>query len=216
MESPNSLGYIFLTSFAVAFSGAMMPGPMLTVTVREAARRGFWAGPLVVLGHGLLEAALVAGLFFGLANWLGSPLFLGVVGLAGGSVLVWMALSMLWELPRLSLALDAGGGVSTHPVVGGIVTSLTNPYFVLWWATVGLTWITLSFGRGWRGSVVFFTGHILADLAWYSFIAALLHFGRSLLTDRSYRWMVGTLALVLLYFGAGFVAGGFHRLTALP
>jgi len=46
-----------ITSFVVALSGALMPGPLLTVTVGEATRRGFWAGPLIILGHGILEMA---------------------------------------------------------------------------------------------------------------------------------------------------------------
>ena len=49
------LAWIPLTSFIVALSGALMPGPLLTVTVGEAARRGFWAGPLIIVGHALLE-----------------------------------------------------------------------------------------------------------------------------------------------------------------
>ncbi len=48
-----------VSSFVVALSGALMPGPLLTVTVGEATRRGFWAGPLIILGHGLLELTLV-------------------------------------------------------------------------------------------------------------------------------------------------------------
>jgi len=50
-----------ITSFIVALSGALMPGPLLTLTVGEAARRGFWAGPLIIVGHALLELALAYG-----------------------------------------------------------------------------------------------------------------------------------------------------------
>ena len=59
-----------LTSFVVALSGALMPGPLLTVTVGEATRRGFWAGPLIILGHGILEMALVLLILAGVGSWL--------------------------------------------------------------------------------------------------------------------------------------------------
>lgn len=46
-----------------------MPGPLLAITISEAARRGFWAGPQLVLGHGILELALIAALAAGLSKF---------------------------------------------------------------------------------------------------------------------------------------------------
>lgn len=215
MEPSHSLIYIFFTSFAIAFSGAMMPGPMLAVTIREAAHRGFWAGPLVVAGHAILELTLVVGLLFGLAALFARPLFLGATGLAGGAVLVWMAASMLRAVPGLTLDLEAGESTGPHPVIGGIVTSVSNPYFILWWATAGLACITMTLDTGWPGVAAFYTGHILADLVWYTLISTILHFGRSFLTDRRYRWLVGILAVALLYFGGYFAVTGFMKLKGL-
>ena len=74
---------IFSTSFLVGLSGALMPGPLLAVTVGEAARRGFWAGPLLILGHGILELALVVALVAGLSRLVGNNLVSGVVGIVG-------------------------------------------------------------------------------------------------------------------------------------
>ncbi|HEY3298723.1 MAG TPA: LysE family transporter, partial [Armatimonadota bacterium] len=59
---------IFAASFMVALSGAMMPGPLLTVTVSQTVRRGFIASVLLMIGHALLELVLVAGLIFGLGG----------------------------------------------------------------------------------------------------------------------------------------------------
>ncbi|MDP2949406.1 MAG: LysE family transporter, partial [Chloroflexota bacterium] len=68
--SGAALAAIFATSFAVGFTGALMPGPLTTLTVRETMRRGFWAGPLLALGHGVIELALVVGLALGLSRLL--------------------------------------------------------------------------------------------------------------------------------------------------
>ena len=81
--NPLVLAGLAATSFIVALSGALMPGPLLTVTVGEAARRGFWAGPLIIVGHALLELALVLLLLVGLGAWLNRPLILGTVGVLG-------------------------------------------------------------------------------------------------------------------------------------
>ncbi|MEK6655195.1 MAG: LysE family transporter, partial [Thermodesulfobacteriota bacterium] len=65
-----TLSTIFFSSFLIALSGAMMPGPLLTAAIGEASRRGFIAGPLLVAGHGILELVLVAALLLGLAPYL--------------------------------------------------------------------------------------------------------------------------------------------------
>lgn len=205
----HTLPTIFLGSFVVALSGAMMPGPMFSVTVREAARDGFWVGPLLVLGHGLLELSLVVGLVLGLGPVLTRPPLLAAVGLVGGLVLLWMAWGMLRGLPKLSLSFEAAaeprGG---NRVLAGIALSLSSPYWLLWWATVGVSYLTLTSGRGWLGASVFFAGHISADLAWYSFVSGAVHLGRRFLSDRLYRALVGACALLLVGFGAAFLRSG--------
>ncbi len=213
----QSLASIFLGSFIIGFSGAILPGPMLTVTIREAARRGFWAGPLVVLGHGILELALVVGLVLGLGAFVSRPLFLGTVGVVGGLILLWMAWTMLRGVRTLSLSLDTSGpNRGGGPVLGGIATSLSNPYWTLWWATVGLSYVSLTAGGGWQGPTAFFAGHILSDLVWFSGVAAVLHFGRRILTDRIYRGLIGVCAVLLLYFGVVFFRSGLGRLGGMP
>jgi len=213
----HSLLSIFAGSFVIGFSGAIIPGPMFTVTLREAARHGFWAGPLVVLGHGLLELALVVALLQGLDHWLQTPRFTGTVGLVGGLVLMWMALAMLRGLPKLQLRLDGSApGRRGGAVLGGVVTSLSNPYWTLWWATVGMGYLALTAGTGVPGTAAFFSGHILSDLVWFTLISTLIHCGRRFFTDRLYRWLVGVCALLLLYFAAIFTRSGWTTLANLP
>lgn len=213
----GSLVSLFLGSFAIALSGALMPGPLFTVTVREAAREGFWVGPLLILGHAVLELVLVVALVLGLAPLLNRPLVLGSIGLVGGGVLLWMAWGMLRGLPRLRLSLEAQAGARRgNRVLAGVVLSLSNPYWALWWATVGLSYLTLTAGRGWVGAGAFFTGHILADLAWYSLVSGAVHAGRRFLSDRLYRVLVGACALVLVCFGAVFLSSGAGAFLRTP
>ena len=72
---------IFSSSFLIALSGALMPGPLLTYTVAESARRGFWAGPIIMLGHGFLELGLVVLLLLGIGAIINQPVIMGIVGL---------------------------------------------------------------------------------------------------------------------------------------
>ena len=93
---------IFGGSFALALSGALMPGPLLTVTVSESVRTGFKAGPLLITGHALLESLLVIAIVLGLAPFLKAPLVMGIIALVGGGMLLWMGVDMVRSAGGLS------------------------------------------------------------------------------------------------------------------
>lgn len=191
-------------SFVLGFSGACMPGPLLTVTIAETLRRGPWAGPLLILGHGLLEGAVVLMVLYGLGDWITRPLVFSSIALVGGLMLVWMAMGMLRGLPGLSLDLTTTDEARLHPVAAGALVSLANPYFTLWWATIGLGYLVVAHEAGTIGVVIFYLAHILSDLVWYSFVSGSVTLGRNLLSDRSYRCLVGFCAVFLLGFGGYF------------
>jgi len=236
----DSMAGIAITSFLVGLSGAMMPGPVLTITIGETARRlkggeeggrsaaggsvragrraqirGALVGPLIVCGHAVLEVLLVAGMVLGLGKLLVLGPVKGVIGLVGGAVLVWMGTGMLRSVKALTLlGTDVGGTGPQHPVLAGILTSLSNPYWIIWWATIGLGYIAVSMQLGLLGLLSFYVGHILSDLAWYSSISLTLAMGHRLLTDRVYRALVAVCACFLLGFGCYFGYDGVRNLVA--
>jgi threonine/homoserine/homoserine lactone efflux protein len=202
-----TLSGIFVTSFVVALSGALMPGPMLTVTISQSLARGWSVGPLIVLGHGLLELSLVVAIVFGLGQFLAEGWIVGVIGLVGGVVLLWMGWTMLRDARNVTLVLEGKKDTSLHPVFAGILSSLSNPYWIVWWATIGLTYIAFSLKQGLLGISFFYTGHILADLAWYAFVSLLIHYGRHWASDRAFRAVIAVCGAFLLFFGLYF---GYH------
>jgi threonine/homoserine/homoserine lactone efflux protein len=207
--SMNSLGSIFVTSFVVALSGALMPGPLLTATVGESSRYGVRAGPLLMTGHAILEIALVAALFLGLAPLLKDARITAGIGLAGSVILFWMAYGMFRSLPRLSLDTTASAARGhTRLVAAGILLSLSNPYWTIWWATFGLAYILQSRQWGFIGVAVFFVGHILADFAWYCAVSFSVGKGRKFFTPAVYRGLVGVCAAFLVGFAGWFLWGG--------
>lgn len=200
----------------VGFTGAMMPGPVTTLIVTESARRGFIAGPLVTVGHVLLELAMVIALFFGLGDVLKQNVVAGFIGLMGGLFLLWMGWGILKSAWRgeVSLTLAANGrtlGASSNPVVQGVLTSISNPYWLLWWATVGAASLITFRAYGVAGIVAFYIGHTLADWVWNNTVAFIVATGRRLMSDKVYRAILivcgGFLILLSLYFvtaGIGF------------
>ncbi len=221
-----SIEIIFVTSFVVGLTGAMMPGPLLTLAVAESARHGFRAGPLLILGHGILEAVLIVALTAGLAAFLVRTEVTAAIAVVGGAFLIWMGYSIARDAlrGRVQLAVAGGGnpgiaaGTAAAPAAGtryvprlvglGIATSLSNPYFTLWWATIGLGYITLSLERGSAGLAAFFTGHILADLAWYSLVAATVAGSGRFLTPGIYRGILAVCGSFLVTLGGYFIWSG--------
>ncbi|MBC7246584.1 MAG: LysE family transporter [Actinobacteria bacterium] len=209
-----SLASIFLVSLGVGLSGALMPGPLLTVTISESYRRGFVAGPLLVAGHAVLEGSLVILLMLGLDRVVGNDVFFGLVGVAGGAFLFWMGLGMAIEVRdgRLHLDLEDRSAVRLGPFLSGLTTSLSNPYWFMWWATFGLSWMLRSLERGVAGVVFFYTGHIMADVLWYFLVAMLVVTGKRFLSDRIYSYVILACGAFLLVLGARFVGDGLAHL----
>lgn len=211
----TALATIFASSFVVALSGALMPGPLLTAAISESSQRGFIAGPLLVAGHAILELGLIIAFLLGLAPYFQQPAFFAATALVGAAILFWMAFGMFRSLPSLRLSWRGEQQRGGHPVVSGLLLSAANPYWIIWWATIGLGYILYSWRFGFWGIAFFFAGHILADLVWYSLVAAVVARGSRFLTDRLYRGLVAGCAVFLNLFAAYFAYAGFEKLTAI-
>lgn len=204
---------IFTTALIVAFSGAMIPGPLLTVTIAESVRRGAQA-ILLIVGHALLELVLVIGFVFGLQYFLKNPYVISSLGLAGGVFLLWMGYGTLSGSLRGKLTLDthqdATRPIKFGPVVEGVVVSLSNPYWTLWWATIGAKFIVDSLKHKALGVTSFYFGHILADFVWYGLIIGIIVSGRKLISDQIYRFVLAACGLFLIGLGGWFVFSVFR------
>ena len=198
---------IFTTSFTVALSGALMPGPLLTVTISESARRGYIAGPLLIVGHSILELALVAAICLGLDVYLKAAPVMGATALFGGSILLYMGIQMIRTAARHSMQARSEGAAAQcrGPVITGALTSLANPYWTLWWATFGLAYLMRISGKGLPGIAVFFAGHIAADFAWYTMVSFGVSKGAALMGDRTYQTLIRACGVFLVLFGGWFL-----------
>lgn len=213
----HQLALMFFSSMAIAYSGAIMPGPMLAVVVAESPRQGARAGPLVVLGHGLLELVLLGLLVLGLGPLLERTGVQAVLSIVGGAMLVVTAAAMLVSVARGTARIEwgeAGGRAGGRAVLGGIVSSLSNPYWSIWWATIGLSLLTKAYALGAAALVAFYVGHILGDLTWFSAVSGAIAAGRRWITARGYRVMIMVAAAFLFAMAAWFLVSGLRMLLA--
>ncbi len=209
---------IFGTSFVVGLSGAVTPGPLLAFTIRESALRGFRAGPYVATGHAALELVMVTLLGLGVARWLQGDAAFATIALTGAAFLLWMGWGMVRDpghgLPLPTQAREAGADPgASRPFLGGVVVSLANPFWSLWWATVGLNFInwSQSLGLGALGFASFYLGHILSDYSWYALVSLAVASGRRMLTPAFYRGLVRVCGLFLWAMAGFFLVNGLSR-----
>lgn len=208
-ELPEPTLYaIFTTSFLIGLTGSIQPGPLFALTVSQTAKRGFWAGPLLILGHGIIELALVIAVIYGLSQFLQSDTVLSVIGIVGGSILIAIGLYTAVKAKRGITIPSADQADTTSGrtlVFSGILISVANPYWIIWWAIMGLTYLTWSLKLGAIGVTTFFTGHILADLGWYALVSFTVVKGKKWLSDNTYKWLIFLCGLALVGLGAYFV-----------
>jgi len=208
----NSLIAIFFTALVVALSGAMMPGPLLTVTISESAKKGFIVGPMLIAGHAILELLLLIALLLGLGPLLKNELFFIIIAFVGGLVMLWMALGMFRSLPTLSVSFTGESKARNNLLITGSLMSLVNPYWIIWWATIGIGYIVLSQKPGFWGITLFYLGHITGDLLWYSAISFAVSKGKRLFTDTVYRILIAICGAFLVAFSIYMVITGFQKL----
>lgn len=90
-----------------------------------------------------------------------------------------------------------------NPVLGGFVVSMSNPYWWIWWATIGFAFMLqfeVSF-KHWPRLLSFFLGHEAGDLAWYLLVSTLAYFGLRYLNKKAYYAILACCAVFMILFG---------------
>lgn len=198
----------------------MSPGPLLTYTIVKSVqsrRRGYLVGLWIIAGHALLEAGIVLLLLFGFSFVLKNIFVLRSIGFIGGAILCWFGGSIVRDVLRGRIPthfLNPSGPPSDpdpaasktalrNPVVGGILVSMSNPYWWVWWATIGFAFM-VQFNISLADSpklFAFFLGHEAGDLAWYLLVSTLAFFGMRRLNKKAYYGILAACGLFMILFG---------------
>jgi threonine/homoserine/homoserine lactone efflux protein len=205
---------IFFGAMVVGFSGALTPGPMLTLVISSTAEKGFWTSFFIVVGHALLELLVVAAFFLGLLRYLENPLIAKIIGIVGGVFLLYLGVDIIISVFRKKFTIDFKSMIKKRTmtakstgiiVLKGILVSLMNPYWYIWWISIGAAFIIKSVKFNIGGVTAFFTGHISADFIWYLFIGFLISTGRRFLNQKIYNGILIACSVFLFYLGIRFI-----------
>lgn len=218
LETASSqFGLIFSLAFMVALTGAMSPGPLFTYTIMKSIktpRRGFLMGLWIVIGHAMLEFTLICILLLGFAALLQQSITLKIIGVLGCGLLLYFGITIILDVKNNKIStefLNKDSEISTkppskgleNPILGGIIVSMSNPYWWLWWAAIGFAFMlkyNITFSNI-SGLVAFFLGHEMGDLVWYFFISVLVSLGKKAINKKIYYTILIICGLFMIGFG---------------
>ena len=202
-------GFI-LTIVGISLSGVMAPGPITAATLAAGARRRH-AGAWICAGHIFVELPLVLLVAAGLGTFL-RPEGAARRPRAGGGRAPHPARPPTASRARKTEPGPAGS-LEYHPFWIGVVLSGANPYFVLWWATVGLTLTSRAMDFGLVALVLFALIHWLCDLGWLEVLSWGGYKGSQAFGHHSQTVLSVLCGVMLLGFGVKFICDGLPALS---
>jgi threonine/homoserine/homoserine lactone efflux protein len=212
------ISYIF-AAYLVGLSATIPPGTIFTMTITESIRKGFKAGFMVILGHAIVEVGVVLMLILGLGLILASEMVRLSIGVLGGCVLLWMGFDTVRGAFRRGINLSDEAFLlknSYNPIIRGFIACISNPYFIIWWASVGGTFILNGYEYfGWMSSLVFLIIHWASDFPWFCFIALSVSRGRRFLSKKIYLIIIGICGVSLSILGLIYLKDGLLRATSI-
>lgn len=194
------LTFIF-EAVLISLSGVMAPGPITAVTIGKG-NESPHAGALVALGHGIVEIPLMLFIFYGFGYLFQLHQTRVIIGFAGGAFLIFMAVGMFRSVRQVQV--NSRSNVHS-PITAGILLSLGNPYFLIWWATVGTALILRSGRFGTLAFFIFAFAHWSCDFLWCYFLSTVSFKGRQFLGLRFQKIVFTICGVVLLFFGVKFI-----------
>ena len=183
-----------LIGFTVGLTGALVPGPMLFATIEASLKKGWIAGPEVVLGHMLAELVLCVFIFLGAASFFGDGI-ISTISLIGGLALVVFGFLTLKEARNDASSLKisqnpTGLRLKHNLALIGLVTSVSNPYFWIWWLTAGSALVIREYEPGIIMAVAYVLGHWTADLSWFTAVSGSFSRGNALFSQKTHKYVL--------------------------
>lgn len=195
------LSAFLIEAVLISLSGVMAPGPITAVTVSKGTKSPH-AGAIIALGHGIVEIPLMILILYGFGEILKIPYIKAIIGLLGGLFLLKMGLGLLQGIKQAKI----NSSNDPHsPLMAGIILSLANPYFLIWWATIGSILIFRSITFGLLGFVIFMILHWFCDFFWCYFLSALSFKGGQFFGKRLQQVLFAICGVFLLFFSAKFI-----------
>jgi threonine/homoserine/homoserine lactone efflux protein len=204
----NLLEFI-ATVVVVTASGALAPGPLFFGLLVQGSKQGARSGFYSAIGHTLVEFPLVIALALGLLAAANQPTIKFAIGLVGGGGLIGFGALQIYQTIRNKATQETGSKTETlraSSLVLGLALTGFNPYFILWWLTIGSVLIVeaLAFAAI-VGVLIMYVSHVWMDYAFLTAIAHMAKKGKNVVGSKYYKFALIAFGVILVYFGVTFV-----------
>ena len=193
----------------ISASGVMSPGPLFAANITYGLREGFRSGIKIAIGHSIVELPLVILLGIGVFSLEIFPEFRVIISIFGAITLFGFAgiqiKSIFKKNANISIKPKHG------PIITGILFSALNPFFIIWWLTIGFKLISdAMLIWAFAGILIVFVLHIWMDFVWLGMVAFFASKSVKIISNKNYKIMVAGLSLILIYFGIIFLTEVFY------
>ena len=188
----------------ISASGVMSPGPLFAANITYGLKQGTKAGIKIAIGHSLVELPLVILLGIGILSLEIFPEFKTIISILGAITLFVFAFiqikSTLKKNEKSKTKLKQG------PIITGVLLSALNPFFIIWWLTIGLKLISDAMAIwAFVGILIVFVLHVWMDFVWLGSTAFLISKSKKIISNTNYKIIMLALSAVLIYFGITFL-----------
>lgn len=188
----------------ISASGVMSPGPLFAANITYGLKQGTKAGIKIAIGHSLVELPLVILLGIGIFSLEIFPEFKIIISILGAITLFVFAFmqikSTLKKNEKSETKLKQG------PIITGVLLSALNPFFIIWWLTIGLKLISDAMAIwAFVGILIVFVLHVWMDFVWLGTTAFLISKSKKIISNTNYKIIMLALSAILIYFGITFL-----------
>jgi threonine/homoserine/homoserine lactone efflux protein len=188
----------------VSASGVMAPGPLFAANVAYGLKEGTRSGIKMAMGHTIVELPLVILLGIGVFSLESFPEFRTIISIFGAITLFVFAAMQIKTIIRKKESIQFNS--KQGPLITGILLSALNPFFIIWWLTIGFKLISDAMLMwAFAGILIVFVLHIWMDFAWLGIVSFLSSKSTRILSNRNYKVLMMGLSIMLIYFGITFL-----------
>jgi len=191
------------TVIIISASGVMAPGPLFAANIAYGLQGGGKAGIKMAVGHTIVELPLVILLGIGVFSFEIFPEFRILISILGAITLfVFAGIQIKTTLQMKETTFN----LKHNAVLTGITLSALNPFFIIWWLSVGFKLISdAMLIWAFVGIIVVFLLHIWMDFVWLYSVACLAAKSSKILSNKNYKILMIGLSAMVIYFGISFI-----------
>ncbi len=192
-----------VTVIIISASGVMAPGPLFAANIAYGLQGGGKVGIKMAVGHTIVELPLVILLGIGVFSFEIFPEFRTLITILGAITLfVFAGIQIKTTLQMKETTFN----LKHNAVLTGITLSALNPFFIIWWLSIGFKLISDAM-LIWTfvGIIVVFLLHIWMDFVWLYSVACIASKSAKILSNKNYKILMIGLSVMLIYFGISFI-----------